>query len=104
MMKRVAIPEILCAAVTAATGIPACAEASATPPGPPRGRPPDDRAMQGRPPPQELVDACKNKNDGDACATQSDRGDINGVCGKGPDDKTFCRPEGRRPPPPAGEP
>lgn len=67
-------------AAIAALGICACAS------GP---RPPNPGA-----PPQEAIDACQGKNEGEECSAKGGLGEMKGKCAKGPDEKVACRPEG----------
>lgn len=67
-------------AALAALGICACAA------GP---RPPNPGA-----PPQEAIDACQAKAEGDECSAKGPQGEMKGKCAKGPDAKVACMPEG----------
>jgi len=70
-------------------GAPLAAQSGGPPSGPPR-------------PPQEAIDACSNRAEGDACSVTFGDRTIEGTCRRGPngDGPLACAPKGPPPGPP----
>jgi len=67
---------------------------AAAPTGPQAGPPPGENAATPRHgPPQEAVDACGGKKNGDTCSFTAPHGTVSGNCRVVPEGKTACVPQ-----------